>query len=436
MKKLRIAVVSNYYPPHYVGGYELGCRDVVESLKARGHEVRVLTSTYNLRQPEDDGEVYRWLVSLPPWEPVPSGGFFRLLRREIINRRSFNRLCRIFPPDLIYVWNPTGISLSFVFASQTSNVPVCYFVSDHWLSEWESDFGYQMWSHRHPRRARRVVWQTLLTLLDAVKVLRRPRPPDLRRVQFASRFLKDAALAKGKPVACAKVIHWGVSVESAPYQAESQNPLRLLYVGQVAPHKGVHTAIEALKLLVREHGYEAATLTVAGGSVNPDYEQQVRHLVSSYGLERNVRFTGLLPREQLLSLYRDHAILVFPSLWNEPFSITVLEAMSSGLAVVGTPTGGSLEILRDGENALLFPKEDSRQCAAQILRLWTESILLEKIRLKARLTIESEFRFEQMVDSIEQSLQEVAAGVDWGIHAVDESSGHSQATDEFDLARQ
>jgi glycosyltransferase involved in cell wall biosynthesis len=413
MKRLRIAVVSNHYPPHYIGGYELGCRDVVNGLQARGHEVKVLTSTYNVDGPEDDGEVYRWLVSLPPWEPVSSGGFFRLLRREIINRRSLTRLCRTFSPDLIYVWNPAGISLSFVFSSQPTNVPVCYFVSDHWLSEWESDFGYGMWSYRHPRRARRVVWKTLLPLLDASKVLRRPRPPDFRRVHFASRFLKDAALAKGKPVACAKVIHWGVNVELAPYQTESQNPLRLLYVGQVAPHKGVHTVIEALRRLVREHGYEAATLTIAGGSVNPDYEQQVRRLVSSSGLERSVRFTGQLPREQLLSLYRHHAILVFPSVWNEPFSITVLEAMSSGLAVVGTPTGGSLEILRDGENALVFPKEDSRQCAAQILRLWTEPGLLEKIRVEARLTIESEFRFEQMVDSIEQSLQEVAAGAGW-----------------------
>jgi glycogen(starch) synthase len=412
MKRLRIAVVSNYYPPHYIGGYELGCRDVVDNLKTRGHEVKVLTSTHNVDRPEDDGEVFRWLVNLPPWEPVPTGGFFRLLRREIINRRALTRLCRLFSPDLIFVWNPSGISLSFVFASEPANIPVCFFVSDHWLSEWELDFGYQMWNYEHPRRIRRAVWKTLLPLLDASKVLRRPRQPDLRRVNFASGFLKDAALAKGKPVACAKVIHWGVNVELAPYQTEAQNPLRLLYVGQVSPHKGTHTAIEALKLLVKEHGYDSATLTIAGGSVNPDYEQKVRQLVSSYDLEGNVRFTGLLPREQLLFLYRDHAILIFPSIWNEPFSITVLEAMSSGLAVVGTPTGGSPEILRHGENSLVFPKEDSRQCAAQILRLWEEPGLLEKIRVQARITIESKFRFEQMVDSIEQSLDEVAAGAD------------------------
>ena len=34
MKKLKVLVISNFYPPHYIGGYELGCRDVVEGLKA------------------------------------------------------------------------------------------------------------------------------------------------------------------------------------------------------------------------------------------------------------------------------------------------------------------------------------------------------------------------------------------------------------------
>ena len=49
---LRICVVTNYYPPHFIGGYELGCRDIVEALKRRGHQVRVLTSTYKVDQPQ------------------------------------------------------------------------------------------------------------------------------------------------------------------------------------------------------------------------------------------------------------------------------------------------------------------------------------------------------------------------------------------------
>ena len=58
---MRILIVSNLYPPHHIGGYELGCRDVVEGLKARGHEVKVLTSTYGVGKRKCDGDVHRWL---------------------------------------------------------------------------------------------------------------------------------------------------------------------------------------------------------------------------------------------------------------------------------------------------------------------------------------------------------------------------------------
>ena len=61
---MKILVVSNLYPPQHVGGYELGCRDVVEKLRARGHVVRVLTSNFrngNTDNPPDETEIERVL---------------------------------------------------------------------------------------------------------------------------------------------------------------------------------------------------------------------------------------------------------------------------------------------------------------------------------------------------------------------------------------
>ncbi len=406
MSKLRIAIVSNFYPPHFIGGYELGCKEVAERLKARGHDVRVLTSTYKMTEPSDDGEVYRWLKVLPPWEPV--SGLSQVIKREISSRRVMQRFGALFDPQVVYVWNPVGISLSIVSFAQESNIPVCYFVSDHWLSKWETDFGYEMWQLEPARAHRWVALSTLRSTLDALGIMPRPHPPDLSHVHFASNFLKQAALRAGKPVAEAQVIHWGIDADLFQPVETPANPLRLLYVGQLMPHKGVHTAIEALSLLVKDPNYKLATLTIAGVGVDPDYESRLRQMVSELGVADKVSFAGLVPRDQLASLYRQHAILILPSIWDEPFSITVLEAMASGLAVVGTPTGGSAEILNEGVNALIFPKEDARKCAEQILRLWQSPQLLETIRQNARRTIEEGFRTERMVDSIEQSLVKLA----------------------------
>jgi glycogen synthase len=174
-----------------------------------------------------------------------------------------------------------------------------------------------------------------------------------------------------------------------------------LYVGQVTSHKGVHTAVEALKIIREQSKFKQATLTIVGG---PDYEGRIARLVFSLGLSGNVRFTGMVARERLPEIYREHDLLIFPSVWDEPFSITLLEAMSSGLAVVSTNTGGSPEILIDEMNALIFPKEDARSCASQIVRLLTDPQLFESIRREGRRTVEENFRLESMIDKIEASL--------------------------------
>ena len=49
---MRVLIVSNLYPPHYCGGYEVRCAQVAEALVRAGHQVEVLTSLYGL--PTDD----------------------------------------------------------------------------------------------------------------------------------------------------------------------------------------------------------------------------------------------------------------------------------------------------------------------------------------------------------------------------------------------
>lgn len=405
---LKVCVVSNYYPPAFIGGYELGCSDVVEGLKRRGQEVKVLTSTDQVPKTQNNGEVYRWLRIATWWSADSFRSSVDVLKKEISNQRAFRQFCREFNPHLIYIWNPVGISLSLASIAQQFGCPVCYFVSDHWLEEWENDLGYRIWREQPTRIHRRIVWKTALTLLRGLKVLHRPEGLNFHHTQFASQNLKQQAIDEGQPVSEAKVIHWGIDVVKFRYAEKPNGSKRLLYVGQLLPHKGVHTAIEALKVLVSS-GHTSASLTIAGGSVMPAYEAEIRQMVSSLQLEEHVRFTGHISRELVASLYQEHDILVFPSIWDEPFSITVLEAMASGLAVVGTATGGSSEILRNGVNSLVFQKEDAQQCAACLATLFGDQQFFNEIRHNGRRTVERNHRIEQMVETIECSLKELAA---------------------------
>ena len=402
---MRILVISNFYPPHFIGGYEIGCRDIVEALRARGHDVGVLTSTHGVNRPEQSGQIYRWLeTDLALNINGSAADLFKILRKESTNRRAFNRVCRAFSPDVLYVWNATHISISIIIRAQQMGLGVFYFISDYWLIQWESDAFYSLSRRSGSTPARRLALRSLNSFLKASGLM--PRDVlDLRHVQFASRHLKQAALSANRPVRDAEVIHWGIDLNRFPFNEVTHNPRRLLYVGQVTLLKGVQTAIEALKLIVERPGHRSTMLTIAGG---PDYDDRMRRLASSLGLEGNVRFTGQVPREQIPAIYREHDILLFPSVWDEPFSITLLEAMSCGLAVVGTDTGGSSEILKDGVNALIFPKEDAEACAGQIARLIEDPELFNRVRLNARRTVEEGFRLESMVYRIELALKKQA----------------------------
>jgi glycosyltransferase involved in cell wall biosynthesis len=183
------------------------------------------------------------------------------------------------------------------------------------------------------------------------------------------------------------------------------NPVRLLYAGQIIPIKGVHTVIEAVRILVKEQGYSDLTFTIVGGSRDSEYLDSLKNTVTTRDLEKNIRFRGFIPHEKILSEYQNHDILVFPSIWDEPFGITLLEAMSCGLGVITTATGGSAEIVTaDETTALLFPREDAKACASQIRRFLENPRLLEKIRQSGRKRVEKKFTIDRTIELIEGSL--------------------------------
>jgi glycosyltransferase involved in cell wall biosynthesis len=404
---VRILVISNFYPPYYIGGYELGCFEAVQSLIQRDHTVKVLTSTYGLTEPHQvEGAVYRQL-----WTYI--GRDFskaELFNKERHNQRVTRRMIKEFKPDVVYIWNLWQVSLSIASVAQQLGRPVCYYIFDSWLAQWgQADDWFTWWAYLPVNPLKRPVKKLLRRLLPLLGLQTGTVPPNLRYVQFASHFLKQQAIQAGQPVDAAPVIHWGLDLAAFPERPiTGQPPTRLLYVGQLMAHKGVHTLIEAFHRLITTYGLVDIDLTLVGGTIVPAYETRLKELVHSLGLSHQIHFAGPLPRVQIPAIYQQHDIMIVPSVWDEPFGLILLEAMASGLAVVGTATGGSAEILRHEINGLVFAREDSPACAACLYRLLTDPLLYERLRRQGRQTVEQHFRLEQTIDQIEQSLQETS----------------------------
>ena len=403
---MRILVVSNLYPPHHLGGYELGCQEAVEGLKARGHDVRVLTSDYGVRKAQTDGEIYRWLKLNANTPYFPKRAWI-LLDRDAQSTR-IRKVVREFHGSRLSV-EPVSVSVSVALWAERWALPTCFYVFDLWLSTWRKHGWYALWPPAPRRLALRQAIRALRFSLKALRVLA-PAAPRLEHVHFASHYLKRATLAAGEDVADAKVIPWGIEIEKFPFKSKAGNGARLLCAGQIGPHKGIHTAVETLRILMRDHGRSDVTLTIVGGAILPDYVTELRTFVQRHRLEANIEFAGHVDRKNLAEIYRAHDILLFPSVVDEGLGLGILEAMSSGLAVVGTASGGSAEILVHEQTGLVFPREDAQACASQVLRLLQDSNLFERLRRNGRSMVVENFRLETTIDRIERSLQSLIAG--------------------------
>jgi glycosyltransferase involved in cell wall biosynthesis len=107
------------------------------------------------------------------------------------------------------------------------------------------------------------------------------------------------------------------------------------------------------------------------------------------------------------SVFAEHEVLLFPSIWPEPLARIIQEAMACELVVIGTATGGTNEILSEGENGLIFEVGNSAMLAEKINLIMSEPSLREKLAQAARKTVEERFSLNRMVTEIEESFHQI-----------------------------
>ena len=140
-----------------------------------------------------------------------------------------------------------------------------------------------------------------------------------------------------------------------------KNPRTIVYVGRIDKRKGIEFLIRTMPL-VREQVPDALLLVGGKGA----YLEKMQSLVKQLGLERQVRFLGFVPDDQLNALYNAAQFAVVPSMF-EGFGITVIEALAAGTRVVGTDVDGIREILAGGEYGRLAAYGDSQALAGAIV---------------------------------------------------------------------
>lgn len=305
-------------------------------LRRRGHEVRLVAPAYG-RASEDETGIRRL-----PGIPCPG---YSAVRLSWPWGRGLAAEADLFQPDLVHVVTEGPIGSYGRRYSMGRDLPL--------ITSFHTDF---------PRYAARYLgnWAA-----SPVRSYLRRFHRAARATQTPSAVTRDELRAMG----LSRAMVWGRGVDCHQFSPERRSELRrlglgppgvplVLHVGRLAVEKDPETLIAAFRAAHAILGPEAGFIVAGDG---PKAAMVREALPFAHHL-------GFLARNVVADLYSDADLFVFPSA-TETCGLVALEAMASGLPVIGSDGGGVKENIIDGINGLVLPAGDTDRFAKAIVQL-------------------------------------------------------------------
>ncbi len=382
---MRLLFVSNLYPPHHIGGYELVCQRTADGLQERGHQLQVLTSSFGSGVQEDDlvRRVLKCVYQPPSY--FPDAGMADAEENSRILRDTIQE----FKPDVVLLWNLHGLGMHHLYSTALAEArQVATRLGD-----------YQFWPNWDPDQP---------IPAEGLSILKDPR----LRCATNCKALGDDLIRAGVDRDGIAVLHSYVELfwEALPNPPSPPPPLRLLWAGRISHHKGLPVATEAAIILSTEYGIPTMLDVVGQGD-----EETLTSCLSSAkarSADLQMRYLGTVDRRQLAELFPQYHAYVAPSLGHEAFPMTCVEAMAAGVPVVASRLGGLVEITDDGKLGQLFEPGDPRDLARQLRRLAADRDLWMRLRAGARGHVEGNFTRDISLDRYEAFLEGCSLGLD------------------------
>ncbi len=417
---MKILQVAHGYPPHSLAGVEVYTRWFARTLASR-HTVRVF-STRHLPDRDDlsfleedlDGIPVTFLVNnFTDYDPILE------VRHPEVAERFGSFLDRI-RPDLVHFQHLIKLSTTLLDACKSRGIPTVLTLHDYWFlcpvitlvqrdltlcpspgnltactrCETATSFlnreeagTYYIAGMLEPMMASdrwaalQGIYRAGATPDSAVSTLRiglirrfmRDRLDVADGLASPSRFLKD--ILENHGLAPGHIRHLPNGIETNALKPVDRPPapppLRVLYLGTINKHKGVHVLIEAANRL------QDLPIEVSIYGTGPDtrYDAYIRSLVEN----PRIRFGGRYDRGDLPALLGAHHVVAMPSIWYENYPIVIRESFAAGVPVVAPDLGAIPEAIREGRDGLLYEAGKPEALARVLVRLLREPDLLHRL---------------------------------------------------------
>ena len=429
---MKILALSSLYPPHHAGTYDLRCEMITRALRMRGHQTLVLTSNHGIKGEQRDADVERRLLLHGAHGHPRLTKYSELKSLETHNHEVLREVAAAFTPDVVHVHSLEGLSKSLIFGLRALRLPVVYDVADDWICAGISqDAWLRFWNapslpfleqstrvslelsgergrldSSAPTRMMKG-YDRLPSLYGGVAAVAAVQPcsiPSFRfdRIYFSSLSLKQRSEQAGFCVTHADVIYPGIATEAYVQEPRpATEPMtRFLIVTDLDKSSGVMTALQALKM-VRQHKIKAKLTIFGRGDTN--YIAELRSFAVTHQVPVEFLTVSNLNRD-MPAIFRRFDAFIYSTEWDEGFPVAILEAMATGLPVISTMKGGAAELIRHGENGLVYTAGDHVELASRIQELQVQPHLRVQMAQTAQQEVLSRYNESTFTDQIENYL--------------------------------
>lgn len=197
--------------------------------------------------------------------------------------------------------------------------------------------------------------------------------------------LKKLAL-KSKPDQKIDIIYNGTDTKKFKPDKKIKNSEKFIITlggTRVTPRKGIKYLIKAVYKLSERYPQICVTIIGEGSE-----KESLENLAKELKIKDRINFLGRVEYKKIAYYYQEASVFILPSL-NEGMSNAMLEALSAGLPIIATDTGGTKELVKDGENGFIIKMKDSQDIADKIEILIKNKNLLRDMGEKSRKKAES-----------------------------------------------
>lgn len=332
---MKILLVNTLYTPYQIGGAEKSVQQLAEALVKKNHEVTVITLGKEKEiTSRSKVSIFRLKLKNSYWPFDSNPNVFEKVLwhwKDSYNKAYDEEILQIihnFRPDVLHTHNLGGFSIRIWEIAKQFEIPLFHTLRDYYLMSTSTT---------------NLAGEKRLDFIFSQK--RKELSQLVNFVSGISEFVLDAHLKNGYfKNASSKTIYNGFEFNQLLEQKSINKNIVFGFIGQVKEHKGINILLKSFLRLNKVN----TKLLIAGEA--PDY------LVRLYKDKENIQFKGFVKSEDFM---KEIDVLVVPSLWHEPFGRVVMEAIAHKTFVIGSKMGGIPELLKNNQEFLFDPHEDS-----------------------------------------------------------------------------